>query len=57
MTGEGFLLLAAILIGTPLAIVLAGILFDWWIHRTLKFYTLTYNGLADLRRRLIEREG
>lgn len=33
MTGEGFLLLAVILLGAPIAVILFGLWFDWWINR------------------------
>ncbi len=58
MTGEGFLLLAAILIGTPLGIMLFGVGLDWWIRRRERRVrdVLAYEGLAGLRDRLIEWE-
>ena len=46
MTGEGFLLLSAILIGAPIAVIAFGVWFDWWIHRQLQnTVPLAYDGL------------
>ncbi len=51
----GFLLLAVILLGAPIAVVLFGIWFDWWINRTADV-AFPYHDLASLREVLLERE-